>query len=320
MANKMGIISIVNIVLIYFCIISSENIFAATKNIAVVTRQDIQIYNLALEGFKEMLAEKGYREGQNINITQYNFDTKGLIPQIKLNNYDLVYTIGTESTQKIEEETETTPLVFSMVLNPVGNKFVKTMGPSFSNITGASLDISAEILLKLLREILPGVTRVGVIYDPVNSQIIIEEARRLQQELNLQIIAVKINSAVEVPRVIKEIRDKIDILWLIPDTTVCTKDTLPHIISNTLEAKIPVMGFVPYLVKAGALFSYTYDYKDIGRQAGELAVKVLAGEMTGSLPITVPRKLGYVLSLKVADNLGIRIAPKVLSGAEDIIK
>lgn len=313
-------LKIIGLVLINCCILQSENIFAAVKNIAVVRRQEIQIYNLALEGFKEVLAAKGYSEGKTINLVEYNLDSKDLVSQIKLNDYDLVYTIGTESTQKMKEETETTPIVFSMVLNPVGNKFVKTMAPSFSNITGSSLDISAEILLKLLRQILPGVTKVGVLYDPKNSQDLVEAAKSLQQGLNVHLVAAEINTATEVPRVLKNIRDKIDVLWLIPDTTVCTKDSLPYIINDTLEAKIPVMGFAPYLVKAGALFSYTYDYKDIGRQAGELAVKILAGESPGNLAVSVPRKVGYVLSLKVADNLGIKITPGALAGAENIIK
>ena len=79
-----------------------------------------------------------------------------------------------------------------------------------------------------------------------------------------------------------------------------------------------MMVFAPYLVKAGGLFSYTYDYKDIGKQTAEVTAKIINGESAGSIPIAVPRKAGFVINKKVIENFNLKISSDILSEADEV--
>lgn len=130
-------------------------------------------------------------------------------------------------------------------------------------------------------------------------------------------MAIKANADIEVPNALKNLTGKIDILWLPPDT-IYTKDSLAFLLKYCLENKIAVMGFAPYLAKAGALFCYAYDFVNVGQQAGELALKIFAGESAGKLPLTVPRKVTFVLNLKVAKMLNVNILNSIRNEASEI--
>lgn len=289
--------------------------------VAVVKSADLDIYSAALDGFNEIMKDNKINISfVNYNIKENEDDGVNILKEIKTKKPALVLTFGSATTKLVSDTIKDIPMVFSVVLNPVEAKIVQTMGPSGTNLTGVSLDIPLKQQLELLKKILPQAVKVGVFYDPKNSRDIIEEATKLQTELNIQIIAVKINVATEVPRAIKEIGDKIDVFWLIPDVSVYTKDSLPFILQSCLDNKIPVMGFAEYLVRAGALFSYMYDYRDMGRQTGEIAARILAGEAAGGIPVAVPRRVNYILNLKVAAALEVKIPSKALKEATKILE
>lgn len=299
----------------YFLCLSISKSFAQTISIAIINRTDVPIYNLALKGFKDALNRNGYREGEEIGYDIYSFDKENLPALLKSKNHKLIYTIGTESTKLVKERVTDIPVVFSMVLKVTEVNSVTGTGFSGTNMTGVSLDISIRQQLEILKKIMPKMVRIGIIYNPNNSYPAVEEAKQLQEEFKVNIKTGKVNVPTEVPKILNEMGGTIDLLWLIPDVAVCTKDTLPYIINYSLNNRIPVMAFAESLVKAGALFSYVYDCEDVGRQAGELAIRILRGESPGNVAIDSPRKIGYVLNLKTAAHLGIRIPPAVVRGA-----
>lgn len=295
-------------------------LFGQTINIAIVSEQNIAQYKTAQTGFEAALAEKGYNKGKNIELIYYDIKAEKLISKIKEKNPAVICAIGTETALYIKKNITDIPIVFSMVHKPVEVNLVKAGESSNGNITGASLDVSANMQLELIKKVTPKLIKVGVLYDPWHSRKIITEAKQLEEQLNLKIVGFEVKSPLEIAKALKDNSDKIDILWLIPDESVCTKDSLQYIVTNCLNLKIPIAGFAAYLVKAGALFGYVFDYGDVGRQAGELAVKILAGESPGNLAVTTPRKIGYVINLKIAALLNVKISQEVLSEAEEVYK
>jgi putative ABC transport system substrate-binding protein len=279
----------------------------------VVKSRNIQFYDQFFSGFRESLTENR----RDAVIDEYDIENKDTLAAVSAGGYDILCVLGTETTKSIKKEISGKPIVFSMILNPVATKVVETMAPAGGNITGVALDFDAATQLRLLKKILPAAGRVGVIYGSQSVKLV-DAARALENELNIKIVAAGVDSSIKVPAALKDMGSAIDVLWLIPDLTVCTKESLPYILEYAGNAKIPMMVFAPYLVKAGGLFSYTYDYKDIGKQTAEVTAKIINGESAGSIPIAVPRKAGFVINKKVIENFNLKISSDILSEADEV--
>jgi putative ABC transport system substrate-binding protein len=235
---------------------------------------------------------------------------------VQTKKYKAICVLGTNPFKKIKDTVKNTPLIFSMVLNVVENGLASGSGASGQNFTGVSLDMPVKIQLELFKKIVPKIKNVGVLYTQ-KSVAIVNEALEIQNDLGLTLFPKKIETSTDVPNAIHSI-GAIDALWIVPDVRVCTKDTLPLILNFAAENKLPILGYADYLVKAGALVAYTYDYADIGIQTGEVILKVLNGENPGAVAITGPRKVGYVINVKTLKYFGMDVSSSVLRGAEQL--
>ncbi|MCG2711803.1 MAG: ABC transporter substrate-binding protein [Candidatus Omnitrophica bacterium] len=298
--------------------------FAYAENFAISILISCQIkpYDLALEGFLEGLEEKGYKENTNLNITYYNIAKKELdiIKEVKTKNPDLILTIGTEATNLAYEGIDDIPVVFSMVLNPGKYKVVKSMESLGNNFTGASMDISVETQFERLKMVMPPIKKIGVLYNPKTTGELIEEAKLAALKAGLELVTAIINTQQDVPKEVRGLVGKVDALWMAADKTVLTKESSRFILEFTLKEKIPCLGYSSMAVKAGALLALDCDYKDIGRQSGELACSILRGSKPYELPVTVPREILLVVNLKSAKWLGIEVPDDVLKKASEIFK
>jgi putative ABC transport system substrate-binding protein len=120
------------------------------------------------------------------------------------------------------------------------------------------------------------------------------------------------------PVALRAIIPKIQALWLVPDSTVLTEDSLKFVMDTTLDSNVPVVGFSSELVRSGALVGLSVRYEDVGRQAGALARKILSEQ---GRPVTItfpPERLRLALNLKTARFLGIVIPPEVVSHADEV--
>lgn len=203
----------------------------------------------------------------------------------------------------------TTPVVFAMVMDPRG------AGIQGSHVTGASLDIPANLLIKSLKRTLPGARNVGVIYNAAENNDFIATAKKVAQDLGLNLKPYAVKSSKEIPNM-KDLN--IDALWMIPDTIVCKTANVEGIFLASLKHKIPVMGISSSYARAGAIMAVSCDYKDIGAQAGDIAQMILNGTKPGSIAISHPRKTKLYLNLAVADRLKIKISRNIVSEATEI--
>ncbi|MCP4653295.1 MAG: hypothetical protein GY858_07950 [Candidatus Omnitrophica bacterium] len=285
------------------------------ENIAFISNAKIPTFTEAVDTAKKYLLTSGY----GITADIYDYKDPEFLNKLKAKKYDVICPVGTNATRKVKNAITDTPIVFTMILGAVKSKIISNLGPSGQNITGASLDIAAKPQLELFKRIAPSIKKVGVMYSP-GSAAMIADAKKIASSLGIEIVAVEVAVSTQVPKTLRTLVGKIDSLWIMTDSKVCTKDTLPLILNFTLKNKIPAIGFTPYLVKAGALVSYTYDYKDVGKQTGELIGKVLDGKDAGKIAIASPRKVGYVLNLKTAKFLGITIPSGLIRGADETFK
>lgn len=291
------------------------------QTIAVIKSSNITPYNTALKGFEKELKDKGI----DVSLVKYDIEASKeeclrVIEEVKAKRPRLVLTIGSLSTRIACQEIKDIPVVFSMVLNPVASGFVKSMESSGNNLTGVSLDIPIRHQFENLKSVVPRIKKIGVLYNPKNTAIVVRKAQRVAEELGLQLIAKPVNSEKDVPEALKELCRRIDALWSVADSTVFSPQSVRFIILHTLRNKIPFMGLSPSFVKAGALLALSWDYEDIGRQSGEIAAEVLAGKKPAELPIATPRKTFLFLNLRVAEQIGIKIPPDVINRAKEVIR
>jgi putative ABC transport system substrate-binding protein len=303
---------------ILILLLFSDVAFSEEKRIAIVTTSDASCFQAAAEGVK-----KEIRKGSvapvfiEYDLSASSLDEQQMVQKIKELNPDLIVTIGSKSTALFSEQIKDIPIVFSAVLNPVSSGFARSMWSSENNLTGASLDIPIRIQLEKFKLIVPGLQKVGVIFTH-DSEPMITQAKRVCKEIGIELVPLAISSEKEIPGAIENLGRKVDGLWAVADTIIFTPQSTQYLLLYTLRNGIPVMGPFPSFVKAGALFTLAWNDKDVGRQSGELALKVLAGEDPKHIPITTPRMIYLILNLRTAEQINLEIPRHIVSVAKEV--
>lgn len=273
--------------------------------IAVVKSKDNVQYENAVQGFVSSLEEKHI----TVDLKIYGLEDKDIIQGIKSQKPALILTMGTSATKFVSREINDIPIVFSMIMDPQGTNITA------AKIVGASVDIPPRLQLETMKSVVPTFKRIGVIYNPPENRTIVRQAKQAANSLGLILNLYPVNSEKEIPK-IEDLT--IDLLWIIPDTVVCKPAILKRILLSCLKNNVAVMGFTHYYARGGALLAVACDYEDIGRQAGEMVVKLLKGEDYASLKITVPRKVKLYLNKITADRLGIKLPGKIIQKASEV--
>lgn len=299
--NRLFLISLIILSTFLFSFLSTNDGYAA--EIAVIKSKDIASYNQALEGFRAV-------SSANLKV----YDMKGdlmegyrIIDEIRSEKPDMILTIGVKAARVVKEKVGDIPVVFCMVMNP------EKYGIKGPNITGVSLKISAKKQFDNAKLVIPGIGRIGVIYDPQKTGGIIEEAVRIAKGSGLDLVAYKVNSEKEVARALRDIINRVDALWMIADPTVVTKDSFRYILITLFDNNIPLISFSERSVEAGALLSLEPDYKVIGQQTGMLANRIIEGANPQNLPIESPKRFRLSINLNIAQKIGLKIPSEVIN-------
>ncbi|NIP42539.1 MAG: hypothetical protein GWO41_09455 [candidate division Zixibacteria bacterium] len=238
--------------------------------------------------------------------------------KLKLLQPDLVITVGSPATLLIKENLPDLPLIFSTVLNPQTSGIIDA-SDSILDITGASLDIPIDIQFQKFKMIYGGLKKIGVIYTE-QSEPLIEEARQIAPQLDLELVAIRIDSDRELPLALDSLCRVADGIWTTADDLIYTPQATKFMILVSLRNKKPIMGFSPSFVKSGALLGLNYDYKDIGRRAGGLAMRYLLGESLSEIPIASPGVIYLHINLKTATQMGIEVDQSLVDISKEIYK
>jgi putative tryptophan/tyrosine transport system substrate-binding protein len=296
--------------------------------VAVIKIRDAEPYEIALRNLRRALKEKGldapieeFRLPEVPQPAQSRFDPgyfsgrEGALAEIRRRNPQLIVTLGSAATERVAKAIKDTPVLFCMALNPLASGFIRSMNSSGNNLAGASLDVPAQLQFEALRSIVPQVKKIAVIYNPHETESVVQQARKVAREMGLELAAVPIASADKVPDALRALDKNVDALWSVADGTTFSSASMEFIFLHTLRNKLPFMGLSPAFVKAGALFALAVDYQEVGAQCGALAARILAGESPSSLPVTTPQKTILHVNLKTAETLGLKIPPDRLKGA-----
>jgi putative tryptophan/tyrosine transport system substrate-binding protein len=267
---------------------------AFPQEILVVQNHKIKPYGDAYSGFKSLVNTR-------IAGVDYSFrNSNGAVEYLSGSKPDLILAIGMDALQKVKIFSGV-PIVYLMVLNP------SAMVHEERNITGVSMTISPEKQLAAIRKVLPSARRIGLLYDPKKSALFVKKAQAASKGFKIDLLAKEVGDSRFVPTALTSMKGAIDAFWMIPDTTVVTPDTVELLMLFSLENKIPVCTFSTKYLEVGALMSLDINAFEMGRQAGELAVKILSGKRVTEIPPVEADTADLVINESVARKLKVPI-------------
>ena len=283
---------------------------ASATEIVLLKSSDIAAYNQALSGFKAALPS-------GIVLSEYDLQgdlEKGrkLARKIRASDPALVFAIGLKAAKAAQLEIVDIPVVYSMVLDPA------KYGLNTPNMTGILMEVSIERQLATIRAVLPNLKRIGTLYDASKTAPLIEESRRLLKSNGLELVPTQVTNERDVPSALRALLPSVGALWLVPDSTVLTDESLRFILNTALEERVPVIGFSREFARSGAFLCLSVNYGDIGRQAGQLARKIIDGQVSLPMRPLHPDRIEMSFNLKTAKFLGIDIPRELESKADEV--
>ncbi|GAW91817.1 ABC transporter substrate-binding protein [Calderihabitans maritimus] len=280
----------------------------------------------AREGFLEVLAENGYEEGKNLVVEYHNAQgdiaTANTIAQKLVGDQvDLVLAIATPAAQAIASATDEIPILITAVTDPVAAELVETLEKPNTNVTGTTDMNPVKEQLALVKEFVPEAQKVGIIYNTSekNSEVQVNIAREVAPELGVELVEVAATSTNEVLQVAQSLVGKVDAIYVPTDNTVVS--ALASVVQVAEENDIPLIVGEGDSVRQGGLATIGIDYRKLGRQTGEMALRILEdGAKPQDMPIEAQKDYELIINKKAAANMGVEIPQRLLEKADKIFE
>jgi len=266
------------------------------------------------EGFVDELAKQGYVEGKNIEIDLQNAqgEQRNLktISQQLAESSDVVLAIATPSAQSLANTTQTTPVIFSAVTDPVSAKLVESREHPGGNVTGTS-DQSSDAIstqINLIKKVLPKAKTIGILYtqSEPNSVVQKDEAKRLLEEKGFTVVEKTILDSNNVKAAAESLMAEVDMVFVPTDNIISS--TMETVKQVSIKHKVPVFGGSTEMIAVGGLYNYGTNYEELGRQTARMLIRVLKGEKPENIAVELPEKLELHTNQEIADALGIDIS------------
>ncbi|MEA5463684.1 ABC transporter substrate-binding protein [Leptothoe sp. PORK10 BA2] len=277
------------------------------------------------DGLKDKLKEEGYEadsslkwewesaQGQAANAAQIAQKFVGDAP-------DLIVAIATPSAQAVVGSTDTIPVVFSAVTDPVGAELVPSLEASGGTVTGVSDLSPIDEHLALVADIVPDAKTVGVIYNAgeSNSVSLLALLKTEAEAQGFTLQEATVSSSADVATAAKSLVGKVDVIYVPTDNTVVS--ALEAVIQVGNENKLPVFAGDTDSVERGAIATASFDYYEVGRQTGAMVVRILGGEKPGDIPVELANTVDLAINLKAAAAMGVTIPDAIQSSADQVFE
>ncbi len=272
------------------------------NDVLVLKSADIKPYQDALDGFKRTCS---------CSVTEFSLhDTGGdLANKAAEMHARAIFAVGMDALREAQAITHI-PVVYAMVpSHPAAAR---------QNISGVSMVIPAEKQIAAMVRTFPFVRRIGIVYDPKNSDALIHEAMRAAKEQNLELVLSSVQGLGEVPSKIDGMKNRIDLFWMLPDVTVINPETVNHLFLFSFQNRVPVFSFSKKFVDQGAVAALSIDPMDVGAQAGEMMKKQLA--ITDAWPRLRQdvRRPILMINRKIAVKLDVKLGAHISEDEHDV--
>lgn len=280
------------------------------------------------QAFRQGLQDAGYVEGRDVVIEWRSAaGDYARLPQLAAElvgrRVDVIVADTTQAVQAARAATSTVPIVMAIVADPVGGGVVANLSQPGGNITGLSImlaELSAK-RLQLLKDAVPRVTRVAVLWNPPTAYHTkaLENLKGVAPSLRIDLIAVSARTADEIGPAFEALsRARPDALYVVDCPPFFTHRA--DIVGRAMKARLPVISGERDYTGDGALMSYGPSYEDQLRRTTGYVDKILKGASPSSLPIEQPNKFDLIINLRTARALGLTIPPGLLERASQVIE
>ncbi len=266
--------------------------------VALFISRSIRPYVEAADGFREKLGSISNADLEVFEVERFNSNSLMELAD-RLSGADLLVAVGPEAADFIWKAPafSRTPKLYCIILNPDN-----IIDPD-QVICGISLNIPPQYQLEMIGSSLPAARRIGLFFDPSQNKAFFEAAADIAPLLNIELVPLAVTSKKDIPTVLTQ-NPGLDCIWLIPDRTVISESIALYIIKQGILQNIPVVGYNQFFYESGAAMAFVFDYAALGRQAAELAQKVLTDQScTPQMPV-----FQVWLNQSVIEKLGVKVS------------
>jgi putative tryptophan/tyrosine transport system substrate-binding protein len=284
-----------------------------------------------LNAFLQGLRELGYTEGQNVAIERQYADgssdrLRELAAELVRRKPDIIVAFSTTAARPAKQATDTIPIVAVGMADPVADELVASLARPGGNVTGTSF-LGPELVakrLQLLREVVPGLSRVAALWHPRayserTMAGVLNEIEVAARTLGLQLQLVPAVGPDDLVGAFAAMaREHADALIVMPSPMLFSE--YGRIVSIAASSRLPAMGAAREFVDFGGLMSYGVNLPDLARQTATYVDKILKGAKPAELPVEQPIKFELVINLKTARELRLAISREFLLVADDVVE
>ena len=232
------------------------------------------------QGFEDELKAQGVETEIIYKNAQGDTGAAGIIAQkFAADKVDLIFGIATISAQTAKQATDTIPVLFSAVTDPVHSQLVNSMENVGGNVTGTTDASPMDKQLALFKQLDSNIKKVGIIYNTSesNSEIQVAQAKEIVKPLGMEIVTVGVNNINDIPQAVNSLSSKADALYVITDNIVASAAGL--IAKSAAERKMLTIAAEEGPVKNGLLMTDGLSYYELGKQTGIMAKKILVDKV-----------------------------------------
>ena len=282
-----------------------------------------------LRAFRQGIRELGYVEGQNLAIEYRSaegrperlVDLAGELVRLKV---DVIVTRGTPAALAAKQATGTIPIVMASSGDPAAEGVVASLVQPGGNVTGLHI-MAPPVLggrrLQLLKEMVPGLSKVGVLWNPVNhyTPLLVRETEKVAPTMGVQLQIFEVRGPEDLERTFETaVMGRIDALMTVEDYLTFTHRN--RIVDFAAMGRLPAIYGLREFVDAGGLMAYGTERQDLFRRSAAYVHKILSGASPADLSVEPPTKFELVINLTTAKALRLTIPPSLLLRADQVIE
>ena len=298
---------------------------AQQKSVAVTAIVEHPALDAVRDGVKDALKAGGFEEGKNLKwqyqSAQGNTGTAAQIARKFVGDKpDAIVAIATPSAQAVVAATKSVPVVFSAITDPVAAKLVKNWEASKTNVTGVSDLLALDKQIDLIKQVVPGAKRIGMVYNPgeANSVVVVKELKDLLAKQGMTLVEASAPRSVDVGSAARSLVGKADVIYTNTDNNVVS--AYEALVKVGQEAKLPLVASDTDSVKRGAIAALGINYRDLGEQTGRMVLRILKGEKPGDIKPEISTKMELFVNPGAAEKQGVKLSDALVKSAAQVIQ
>ncbi|OMH30268.1 ABC transporter substrate-binding protein [Motiliproteus sp. MSK22-1] len=298
---------------------------ASDKHVAITQIVEHPALDACRNGVQDGLAAAGFKVGENLKWSyesaQGNPATAAQVAKKFAGEApDVIVAISTPSAQTVAASARHIPLVFTAVTDPLGAKLVKNLDKPGKLITGITDLSPINKHVELVQQIVPGVKRLGVIYNPgeTNSVTLVSMLHTEAKAHGLTVVEAAATKSGDVLAAARSLVGKADAIYIPLDNTVVS--ALEAVIKVAEQNDLPLISGDTDSVGRGSIAAVGFNYYDVGLQTGKMVARVLNGEKPGDIAVESVQKLELYLNPAAAERMGVKLSDELIASAKEIVK